>query len=283
MTRSTRTATALIATVLLALPAHAAPASLAAVPHLSDAGQAGYAAYRSADGHRAFAIAPGGAYGWVSGLPTRELAESAALERCKASTRQKCALYDVDGAVVHDAKAWTASWGPYATGAEAAKAPVGAELGGRFPDLAYATPKGERRTLASTRGKVAVVHFWGSWCGPCRQEMPVLQTLHGRLADRRDVEFVLLQVRERSDVSRAWAAAQGIALPMFDSGSTGSGDTKLRLAGGGTLADRTIATIFPTTYVLDKRGIVIFTHVGPVRDWTEYEGFVRDAARSSGR
>ena len=72
-------------------------------------------------------------------------------------------------------------------------------------------------------------------------------------------------------------------LPLADSGSQGEGDTNLRLADGKTLADREIARAFPTSYVLDKHGLVIFSHVGPVHDWPQYEAFLRDAAAHSGK
>ncbi len=105
--------------------------------------------------------------------------------------------------------------------------------------------------------------------------MPELQKLHAALAGRADVAFVLLQAREKFEVSRQWAARQGIALPLHDSGSTGEDDDGFRLAGGRTVRDREIAGRFPTTYVLDKRGLIVFAHVGPVHDWRQYEPFLR--------
>ena len=166
---------------------------------------------------------------------------------------------------------------------EARRATVGRALGQRFPDIAFASADGKAGSVAALRGKVAILHFWGSWCGPCRREMPELQKLHERLRKRKDVALALLQVREPFEASRRWAEGQGIRLPLFDSGSTGTKDDRFRLGDGGTLPDREVAAIFPTTVVLDKRGIVIFSHVGPVHRWPEYEAFVLDAAARSGR
>lgn len=156
-------------------------------------------------------------------------------------------------------------------------------LGERFPDLAYTDAKGGRRSVAGLAGKVALLHFWGSWCGPCRRELPDLQRLHDSLKDRRDIVFVLLQVREPFAASQRWAATQRLRLPLYDSGAQNDMDGTLRLADGTTTRDRDIAPSFPTTYIVDRRGSIIFSHVGPVADWSQYRRFLLDAAQRSGR
>jgi hypothetical protein len=113
--------------------------------------------------------------------------------------------------------------------------------------------------------------------------MPDMQRLYESLKGRPDVAFTLLQVREKFAVSKHWADAQGIRLPLYDSGSTGETDAIIRLADGTTMGDRVIAASFPTTYVIDKRGVVVFSHTGPVPAWGEYRDFLLDAAKRSGR
>lgn len=252
-----------------------------AVPHLSAAGQEDYRQFLAAPRHRAFAIAPGGAWGWKGGEPSAEAAREAALEACGGQGHQKCVPYVVDDRVVFDAKTWPTLWGPYLKAKAAAKAPVGELPGERFPDLAFRDPAGKPLSVRALAGKVVVLHFWGSWCGPCRREMPDLEKLHDRMSGQKDVVFVLLQVREPIAVARQWGAKQGIHLPLHDSGSTG--ESTLPLVGGGTINDREIAMVFPTTYVLDKHGVVLFSHVGPVSAWPDYEPFLKDAAARSGR
>jgi thiol-disulfide isomerase/thioredoxin len=270
---------------LSALAAAVAPAVVAAAapPHLDADGQAEYRAFLEAPAHRAFAVAPGGAFGWSAEKGAATEAEAEALARCQANTRQKCVPYAVDRQTTFDAAAWPKLWGPYLSGDQAKRAPVGRELGQRFPDLAFSTAGGAKKNVGSLQGKVTILHFWGSWCGPCRREMPDLQKLHEKIRGRGDVALVLLQTRERFEVSQRWAAGQGIRLPLFDSGSSGEGDDQFQLAGGGRIRDREIAARFPTTYVLDKRGVVVFSNVGPVHDWRQYEPFILDAAARSGK
>lgn len=48
------------------------------------------------------------------------------------------------------------------------------------PDFTLASNKSDNLRLAEQRGKVIMLNFWASWCGPCRQEMPLLDELNAR-------------------------------------------------------------------------------------------------------
>ena len=166
--------------------------------------------------------------------------------------------------------------------AEAASATVGKHRGQRFYDLAIKNPAGKPLKLSALRGKVVLLHFWGTWCSPCRQEMPELQKLNQELGQSRDIQLVLLQMREDGDTARMWAENQRFSLPLYDSGMDVGADT-LNLADGKKIRDRELAMVFPTTYVLDKQGVVVFSHTGPVHGWPQYLPFLRDAAAPSGK
>lgn len=254
-----------------------------AVPHLNAAGREGYQAFLQAGGHRAFAIAPGGAWAWKGDEVTADMAADAALQFCQNSTAQTCVLYALDDRVVFDAKNWSALWRPYRNRGEVAKADTGKARGERFFDLAIKSPSGKAMKLSDLRGKVLLVHFWGTWCPPCRNEMPELQKLHHALGNAKDIQLVLLQMREDYGTASLWVDAQGFKLPLFDSGLLDAGSDTLTLANGKQIRDRELARVFPTTYVLDKHGMVVFSHVGPVSGWLQYLPFLRDVAARSGK
>lgn len=264
---------------LACLGQHAGAAGLedaAAVPHLSPRGQAGYRQFLAAETHRAFAIAPGGGWGWSQGSVSADAALDQALDACQQHTRQRCVPYARDREVVFDAEGWGRLWRPYATAAEARRAPVGTERGQRFPDLVLTAPGGKPVKLSDLRGKAVVLHFWATWCPTCRQELPQFEKLQRSFSGRENLDFVFTQAREPAATSRQWLKRNGLKLALHDSGARDSKDDRFHLANGQTLADRQVAPVFPATYVLDLHGLVVFAMKGSAQDWGQYAPFLRD-------
>ena len=95
----------------------------------------------------------------------------------------------------------------------------------------------------------------------------------------KQVELVILQAREPFSESIKWARKNGFAdVTLYDSGVKSLSDTEMQLADGSRIQDREVAKTFPTSIVLDKNGIVVFYHTGPVNNWMEYIEFFRDTA-----
>jgi thiol-disulfide isomerase/thioredoxin len=248
-------------------------------PHLDQGGREAFQQYQVAEMHRAFALSPGGRWGWSAGAASPDLAIEQALAYCQEGNEQRCVTHSVDGDTVFDASGWPGLWGPYPDARAAERAQTGHGRGMRFPDIALVDARGRKTRLSDLRGQPVVLHFWGSWCGACRKEMPDMQAAARKIGTV--ARFVLIQVREDSEQSRAWLVRQGITLPFYDGGARGSGDEYLRLADGGKLHDREIAKAFPATYVLDRHGVVLFSRTGPIRDWSEYVVFMQHVARNS--
>ncbi len=134
---------------------------------------------------------------------------------------------------------------------------------GPAPDFTLRALDGPNLRLQEQRGRVVMVNFWATWCGPCRQEMPQLNKLYDKY---RSAGFVLLGVNVDEDSRNAATAAAklGVKFPvLLDS------DKKVS-----QLYD--LATM-PSTVLIDRDGRVRYVHRG-YREGTEelYEKQIRE-------
>jgi thiol-disulfide isomerase/thioredoxin len=58
-------------------------------------------------------------------------------------------------------------------------------VGDQAPELAYQNPNGDIMKLSDLRGKVVLIDFWASWCGPCRMENPNVVRIYNEYKDKR--------------------------------------------------------------------------------------------------
>ena len=116
------------------------------------------------------------------------------------------------------------------------------------PDFALKSSTGENLRLSEYRGDVVMINFWATWCGPCRQEMPLLEELYSRY---QRVGFNLLGVNIDDDSRRAMQMAEelGINFPvLFD-------------------ASMVVSKLYevdamPVSVLVDREGTVRYVHHG---------------------
>lgn len=122
---------------------------------------------------------------------------------------------------------------------------------GPAPDFSLTTFTGDTFRLAEQRGKVVVINFWASWCGPCRDEAPILQNVWERYRDQ-GVVLVGVAYLDLDPNSRAFIEEFGITYPNVpDRGARIS--EAYRIQG------------VPETFVVDQNGHIIEFIIAPVQ------------------
>lgn len=130
-----------------------------------------------------------------------------------------------------------------------------------LPALDLACPGGGSLDLGRAPGVPTVVNLWASWCGPCREELPVVQELADAAGDRLSVVGVIS--RDGAPQAASFAVDAGATFPSaFD----GEGALMAELGLNG----------LPYTYLLDADGGIAHVQVGPVADLAELEGLVAE-------
>ena len=119
-------------------------------------------------------------------------------------------------------------------------------IGGKAPDFVLNTPDGNPVSLANFRGKVTLVDFWASWCGPCRRENPYVAKLYEKYKDH---GFEILGVSLDNNRERWLAAIEKDGLPWTHV-------SDLKKWKSAPLAMYGVRSI-PHTVLLDREGNII--------------------------
>lgn len=121
-------------------------------------------------------------------------------------------------------------------------------VGAKAPDFVWVKPDGSTTRLAALRGTPAVLNFWATWCKPCVAEMPRLEQA---ARNNPDVTFLELDLDEDGAKVRGFFDSLDLVhlIPLIDVGSAVARTYGL---GDGV----------PTTYFVDRDGIIRATHLG---------------------
>jgi peroxiredoxin len=122
----------------------------------------------------------------------------------------------------------------------------------RLPDL-----DGKVTSLSQFRGKVVLLNFWATWCGPCRIEMPAMEQLY-RAFSRREFQILAVSTDPQGvAVTRPFQQKAGLTFPILH-------DTDMQI--GVTYGARSL----PMTLMVDRQGVVRQKIFG-ARDWDSPE------------
>lgn len=131
-------------------------------------------------------------------------------------------------------------------------------------DFTLTALDGASVSLADLKGKTIVINFWATWCPPCREEMPQLETLWQSYQKSPDTVFLIASVDQDKSLVNPYLTDNKYSFPVYYAG----------------MAAQTYQVMsIPTTYVIDKKGAVKFVHVGYRPDIGQVLGWQIEALR----
>ena len=144
-----------------------------------------------------------------------------------------------------------AGTGKQAKKAAPAQTATGIDVGAMMPEYSAMWLDGSKFELASTREKVVLLNLWATWCGPCRYEIPELQSLHAKFQPK-GFEVIGVSVDESGVESvKQFVTEQKMTYPVV-------------LDAEGKLANILQTSILPTTVLLDREGRIVWKKYGAI-------------------
>ncbi len=134
------------------------------------------------------------------------------------------------------------------------------------PDFTLKSYSGKNLKLSEFRGEVILLNFWASWCGPCRQEMPLLQELHNKY---KGFGFTVMgvNVEENSSKAKGIVKSSRLSFPILF-------DTQNKVSKLYQIA------AMPSTVIIDRNGNMRYLHKGyKPGDLAAYKKWVKQLIR----
>lgn len=122
------------------------------------------------------------------------------------------------------------------------------DLSGPAPDFTLTNLKGEKVSLSSLKGKVVMINFWASWCGPCRQEMPLLEGI-AKQYSKAGFELLGINLDEETSDAKAFLKGSPVTFPILLNPTM-------------SVAELYKNTAMPSSYFIDKKGNLAHLHQG---------------------
>ena len=138
----------------------------------------------------------------------------------------------------------------------------------KAPDFTLRTVQGELFKLSENRGKVIMLNFWGTWCGPCRREIPDFNKLHAKY-QKDGLEIVGVTLTSGSsknilDFMNDWDMEYTVLTDIDNN------ETQRVTSIYGRAIGRPITGI-PTTLIIDKEGYIVKGYIGPRNEKVFYK------------
>ena len=124
------------------------------------------------------------------------------------------------------------------------------KVGEKAPDFTFETAPGKTQKLSDLKGKVVWINFFATWCGPCRKELPHLQSeVYDKYKDNNNFVLLILGREHKWDEVNKFKTEQGFTMPFYPD------------------PERTVFSLYanqniPRNFIIDKEGKVAYSSIG---------------------
>jgi len=137
---------------------------------------------------------------------------------------------------------------------------IGTDVGNMAPNFQLMNIEGQNVSLIGLRGNPVILNFWASWCGPCREEMPFLQQIFEEWQNQ-GVLLKGINLREDPSQITGYMQGSGLSFPVL-------------LDTDGSITQNYNVVGIPTTFFIDKDGIIQVRKLGPFSGVSEIEDYI---------
>ncbi|MFW6006784.1 MAG: TlpA family protein disulfide reductase [Bacillota bacterium] len=120
--------------------------------------------------------------------------------------------------------------------------------GNQAPDFSFRNNEKDEIKLSDLQGKIIFINFWASWCPPCKQEMPDIQNIYEKYEDKDEIMILTVNIQEEEKVIKNYMSDNDFTFPV--------------LKDMNSLAQSYYVSNIPTSFFLDKEGIIREKHTG---------------------
>jgi len=165
-------------------------------------------------------------------------------------------------------------------GAAAFGAPARAQQTFRLQDLCMLDPAGRLASTADLRGKVLFLHWWGSWCSPCRRELPELAAMESELKSDDSIRFVFMNGLEHNDRSLAFLKNEKLTVSQYNSLNMSRAERNMYRTDGTPVSLNDLGIkLYPQTWIVSRGGLIVKFFAGENSNWRWWKSYVVDEAK----